>query len=263
MKKALKKIQAKFIKTTVLYETVIENTAYRVVEKTSVLPWYADRRAICFKSPNEPEKVYIHSMIYHSKRKRYQPVFYAPQKISECWHNVFKPNNALILGVGGGAVPRFFALNFPEMKITGVEYCEEFIEIAYKYFFISEISDRFSLIHGDAYDYIINNKNDEKQDIVFVDIFNAASIPCETFSEEFVNGLYENTSSDSLVIFNLLTLNKDDAVSFAKGIKAPFNKKILIFNNATVTLALIKTADIEKMSAFNKEIHIFDDVVEI
>lgn len=33
MKKALKKLQSKFVKTTVLNETVIGGTTYRVVEK--------------------------------------------------------------------------------------------------------------------------------------------------------------------------------------------------------------------------------------
>lgn len=263
LKRKLKKIQSRFIKTTVLYETVIDGKFYRVIEKTSILPWYKDRRAICFKEPAEHDRVYVYSMILNSKRARYQPVFVAPQKIIEAWHGLFKPKKALVLGTAGGTVPRFIALNFPEMQTVGVEYCRDIIEIAKEYFFLSQISDRFTLLEGDAFDYVINKKIPEKQDVVFVDIFDGVSIPCKVFSEEFLNSLYECTGKDSVIIFNLLTLGGDSAAEFAKGIKAKFAKKILVLNGNTVTLVLAKSENGEKLNAFSEKIHIFDSVIEL
>lgn len=262
MKKALRKLQSKFVKTTVLNETVIGGTTYRVVEKTSILPWYKNKRAICFKSPQEPNRVYVHSMIYNTLKAHYQPTLIVPQKLIEFWHRHYKPQNALILGAAGCTVPRFIALNFPEMQTVGIEYCSEFIEMANKYFFISQISDRFTLLEGDAFNYVINKRSSEKQDIIFVDVFDKTSIPEELFSEEFLNSLYEQTNEDSLIIFNLLTLNKEKAKSFANSIKAPFSKKILIFNGNSVMLALVKSTDSRKTDDFFREIHIFDSIVE-
>lgn len=263
LKKTLKKIQARFVRTTVLNETVINNMPYRVVEKTSVLPWYRNSRALCFKTPDEPNKVYIHSRIFHSKKAHYQPALVVPQKVIELWHNLFNPKRALVLGAAGCTLPRFIALNFPEMQTVGIEYCPEFIELAKKYFFISQISGRFSLVQGDAFDYVINKKIPEKQDVIFVDIFNKSSIPDELFSEEFMNGLYEETNPDSLIVFNLLTLNRDDAAEFAKGITPPFNKKALILNSNSLMLILVKSTDGEKLNTFFEGIHIFDSVIEI
>lgn len=262
MKNALRKIQKKFIKTTVLNETVIGDTVYRVIEKTSFLPWYQNRRAICFKSAEEPKKVYIHSMIYNSPKVHYQPVLVVPQKVTELWHKQFGAKRALVLGAAGCTVPRFIALNFPEMQTVGIEYCHEFVEIANKYFLLSQINDRFTLIEGDAFDYVINRKFTEKQDIIFVDVFNSLSVPSEVFSEEFINRLYEETNSDSLVIINLLTLKKDAAEDFANGIKTPFDKKALILNGQTVTLLLAKSEDSEKMKGFFENINIFDSLEE-
>ncbi len=262
MKKALKKIQNKFVKTTVLNETVIEDTVYRVVEKTCFLPWYHNRRAICFKSAEEPKKVYIHSMIYNSPKVHYQPVLAVPQKVTELWHKQFEPKKALVLGAAGCTVPRFIALNFPEMQTVGIEYCREFVEIANEYFLLSQISDRFTLVEGDAFDYVINKKITEKQDIIFVDVFNSPSVPDEVFSDEFLNGLYEETNPDSLVIINLLTLEKDAAENFANGIKEPYDRKALILNGQTVTLLLAKSKNSEKLNSFFESIHIFDSVEE-
>lgn len=263
LKKSLKKIQSKFIKTTVLNETVIDNLPYRVVDKTSFLPWYKNRRALCFKNPDEPHRIYVHSMIYHSKRSHYQPTLIIPQKVIEAWHNVYKVKNALMLGAAGCTVPRFIALNFPEMTTVGIEYCPEFIELANKYFFISEISDRFSLVQGDAYDYVKNPNVSSKSDVVFVDIFSEYSIPNETFSDEFINALYEITSSDAVIIFNLLSLNQDDAVVFAKGIKASFSRKTVICKNERVTLVLVKSTDSEKSKRFSDRLHTLGDITEI
>lgn len=262
MKKVLKKIRNKFIKTTVLNETVIEGTVYRVIEKTNILPSYSNRRAICFKTPDEPNRVYIHSMIYLNEKMHYQPVLIIPQKIIELWHSSFEPKNALVLGAAGCAVPRFIAFNYPEMKTVGIEYCPEFIEMANKYFFTDRISDRFSLILGDAFDYVINKKCPEKQDIVFVDIFDKDSIPENTFSQEFINGLYEITSDNSAVIFNLLTLNEKDAELFADGIKAPFTQKTVVSRNGRTTLVLAKSTDEKKLDAFMDGIHTVGDVTE-
>lgn len=263
MKKTLKKIQAKFIKTTVLNETVIDNLPYRVVDKTSPLPWYKNRRAICFKNPDEPYKVYIHSMVFHSKRSHYQPVIIIPQKIIEVWHNAFKPKRALVLGAAGCTVPRFIAQNFSEMTTVGIEYCPEFVELANKYFFISEISDRFSLVQGDAFDFILNQKITSKPDVIFVDIFNESSIPNETFSDAFINALYETASSDAVIIFNLLSTSKEDAAAFTKEIKAPFSGKTVIYKDGRSTLILVKSTDSEKIKTFSDKIHTFGDIIEI
>lgn len=262
MKKILKKIRNKFIKTAVLNETVIDGTVYRVIEKTSILPSYNGRRAICFKTPDEPNSVYFHSMIYLDEKKHYQPALITPQKIIELWHKSFEPKNALVLGAAGCAVPRFIAFNYPEMKTVGIEYCPEFIEMANKYFFTDRISDRFSLTLGDAFDYVINKKSPEKQDIIFVDVFDKNSIPENTFSEEFINGLYEITSDNSAVIFNLLTLNEKDADLFAEGIKAPFTRKTVVCNNGRTTLVLAKSTDGKKLDAFMDGIHTVGDVTE-
>ncbi len=263
MKKVLKKIRNKFIKTTVLNETVIEGTVYRVIEKTNILPSYSNRRAICFKTPDEPNRVYIHSMIYLNEKKHYQPVLIIPQKIIELWHSSFEPKNALVLGAAGCAVPRFIAFNYPEIKTVGIEYCPEFVEMANKYFFTDRISDRFSLVLGDAFDYVINKKNAEKQDIIFVDIFDKDSIPETAFSEEFINGLYEMTSDNSVVIFNLLELNKEDAVSFAKEIKTPFTRKTVVCNNGRTALLFAKSTDEKKLNVFSDGIHTIGDITEI
>lgn len=134
--------------------------------------------------------------------------------------------------------------------------------MANKYFFISQINDRFTLLEGDAFDYVINKRSSEKQDIIFVDVFDKTSIPEELFSEEFLNSLDEQTNEDSLIIFNLLTLNKEKAKSFANTIKVPFSKKILIFNGNAVMLALVKSTDSRKTDDFFGEIHIFDSIVE-
>lgn len=251
IKQTLKKY---LIKTNVLEEFILDGILYRVVERKSVVPWYKTRRALCFKDNGAS---YIYSVITLDKKARYQPYLLGHQKIIELWNSHFDSKNTLILGCAGCAVPRFIAFNFPEMKTTGIEYCSKLIDVAKKYFYADKLSDRFALVHGDAFDYVINKKYTEKQDIIFVDLFSGSKIPENVFSGEFLNSLYECTNENGIVIFNLLSLKKEDTVTFAKNSAPDVFKKAIIFKDKKSILVLAKSQNDEKLNVF------FDDLQDI
>lgn len=249
MKRFLKKILSKFIKTKVLDEINVNGTTYRVVEKTCPFPFYKNKRALVFKMPGK-NITFIHSMIYLNKRKKIQPTMWLPQKIIELWGKSFDVEKTLCLGAAGCAVPRFIAHSFPKSYTIGVEYVPEFVEIAKKYFLLDEIEKQFKLELGDAFKFVKNEELKNTQDLIFVDVFDDENVPDEVFSNEFLENLFNCLNDNSVAVFNLLTYSPSGAQKFAQSIKTPFDIKAVVVKNRRTALVLAKTKNEEKCKEF-------------
>ena len=249
MKKLVKKIYDKFTSYKTFEEVALNGITYRVVEKKNSLSPKKTERALVFKKP-DGNKMFFHSKIYTHSKKIFQPHGVDFQNFFDCWGKYFQVENALVLGCAGCTIPRFLAFRFPKCKIIGIEYEEKFIELAKKYFLIDEIKNNFTLLHGDAFAFMREYAFEEKQDIVFVDVFSENQCPEEVFSKEFIKNLFDKTSKNALVVFNLLGKSADEVLSFSKSINENFNKNHVIASGGKTYLLLIKTEDDEKANAF-------------
>lgn len=259
LKKIIKKVQRKLTKITVLDRIFIDESEYRVIETTSILPSIKNKRSLSFKKDG---RIYHHSVIHLNSKYHFQPSYPIPQKIISTWSNSNQINNALVLGCAGCTIPRFLALHFPKSHTTGVEISEEFIDIAKKYFLIDEISDRFEIIHSDAFEYVKENSPKQKQNIIYVDIFDNNKLIDELFSDDFIKALSNYADDNSIVIFNLLGKSVPEITRFAENIGLSYNGKYVISpiqeEIPTNFLALVKTDSEKNIADFEERLKSLD-----
>jgi transcriptional regulator of NAD metabolism len=68
--------------------------------------------------------------------------------------------------------------------------------------------------------------------------------------KEFIKNLFDNTSENALVLFNLLGKNKEDVLRFIESINEPFGRKLVLDRDGKVCLLLIKSQKTDKVDAF-------------
>lgn len=249
----LKKVKSKSIKRTIVDEFEIDGVPHRVVDYTSWIPNYKNRRELVFKVGDGNCK-YIHSSIYLSPKQHFQPIFRMPQDIAFSWNQSFSAKNALVLGCAGCTFPRFYALKYPDSKIIGVELSEKLVDVARKHFLLDEIDKQFDLYCDDAFKFVEEYEFKEKQDIVFVDIFAYNQLPSNIFSEKFLKSLYDCTNENSVIMFNFLKEDYSGIISFAKNIHLPFDKKLVVCANERCYLLLIRSEDENKTADFENRL---------
>lgn len=248
MKKILRKLKSKFVRHEILEEFTLDNTVYRVIERKNLLKPTKNQRALAFKVKGN-SALWFHSKIYVNPKQIFQPYAKWFQDIFDSWGKQFGVENALVLGCAGCAIPRFLAFRF-KCKIIGVEYIEKFVEIANKHFLLDEIKNNFTLIQGDGFAFIKDYAFENKQDIIFVDMFDENQFLEDAFSKEFIKNLFDKTSENSLVLFNLLGKNKEEVLRFIESINEQFNRKLVMERGGKVCLLLIKSQNNEETNAF-------------
>lgn len=98
----------------------------------------------------------------------------------------FKPNNILLLGVGGGSAAKYLHHRWPQTNIIGVEIDPEVIRIAKQYFSADDLPN-FSIINDDAINFISKISGD--YDIVMVDCYQGDQIPKELENLKLIDRL--------------------------------------------------------------------------
>lgn len=164
-------------------------------------------RQLAFKSDEMPF-YYLHSAIYKDLITIHQPIYEVPQKIFDLYGEYLENCSALVLGCAGCSIPRYFAIKYPNCNITGVEYSDLMISIAKKYFYIDDFSDRFNLIHKDAFEFVKHIHN-RKFNMVFVDLFDNSEMCLSLFDDVFFSNLSKIVMDFSVTVFNLLDIPKE------------------------------------------------------
>jgi hypothetical protein len=108
------------------------------------------------------------------------------------------PSNALVLGLGGGIVPLFLGdksqLNY---TIDAVELDKGIASFAREYFFLN---DAVNVIEDDARRFL--NANEQKYDLIVMDIFNGEIAPSHVLSLEALNQVKKSLSGQGFVVIN-------------------------------------------------------------
>jgi spermidine synthase len=95
-----------------------------------------------------------------------------------------KPDNALLLGFGGGSVSEILLNDYEfDIPIKAVEYDQEVISLYEKYF-KDDPGENIDLIHAEAYDYILQSS--EKFALIVIDLFIDTDTPTRFSGERFM-----------------------------------------------------------------------------
>ena len=97
---------------------------------------------------------------------------------------VFNPNirRVLVIGLGGGTVPKRFVRDYPSVKVDAVEIDAAVIRIAKRYFYVEE-GPRLKLHEADGRQFL--RRTDQKWDLILLDAYYADTVPFFLTTREF------------------------------------------------------------------------------
>lgn len=129
----------------------------------------------------------------------------------------YKPHskNELLIGLGGGSIPKFSLANRPNENVDAVDIDPEVINVAEKYFNMPKDS-RLKTHAVDGRMYLQDKK--QKYDVIMIDAYNRLSIPYHLTTKEFFEELSTALKPDGVVIFNIVSSVEGEYSKFFKSV---------------------------------------------
>lgn len=115
------------------------------------------------------------------------------------------PEKVLFVGMGGANMPTYLRKHYPETQIDIVELDGDIPAIAEKYFGFAPDSITRVFIE-DGRKFIDETK--EKYDIVFLDVYDAETIPPQFTTQEFFHNVRKCLTNDGVLSVNLANLGE-------------------------------------------------------
>jgi len=117
-----------------------------------------------------------------------------------------KPSKVLIIGLGGGALPRAITRYIPDVLIDVVEIDPGVVDVAEKFFFFTP-GDNIKIHISDGRTFIqkaAEKDSDKKYDMIIIDAFNSSSTPEHLLTKEFLKELTFILDPEGVVSANVL-----------------------------------------------------------
>jgi len=121
-----------------------------------------------------------------------------------------QPQRILVLGLGGGVIPREMRYYFPSTEIDVVEIDPEIQQVA-KQFFAFRDDNKLKVHIGDGRMFIKKQLRRDpvpKYDLVILDAFNSDYIPFHLMTKEFLEEIKGVLAEDGVVIANVFYSNR-------------------------------------------------------
>jgi spermidine synthase len=126
------------------------------------------------------------------------------------------PAHIVQLGLGAASLTKFCYKHFPRSKITAIELNPAVIEICRSKFYLPPDDKRLSVIAMDAMEYVTNNANHSRVDILQVDLYDAQAEKPALDSPEFYQACADCLSPEGMMTVNLFC----DAPDHSKNIES-------------------------------------------
>lgn len=135
------------------------------------------------------------------------------------------PRNALFIGLGVGALPKFLHKHRPDCRITVVEISEEVLAVAQMHFKLPPLGMNFNVEIACGADYMASTKR--TFDLIMVDGFDGKAKVGPLNSSAFYLTLKSRLNPDGMAVFNLLS-NQKDLEPNQRRLQEAFNDNLLI-----------------------------------
>ncbi len=83
------------------------------------------------------------------------------------------PKRALVIGLGGGSLTKFLLHHYPNCLVDVIEFRQDVIDVAHRYFQVPRDSERLTIIKGDGYEELqsLFFSGDAEYDLVLADAY--------------------------------------------------------------------------------------------
>jgi spermidine synthase len=162
------------------------------------------------------------------------------------------PSRILMIGLGGGVLPRFLNEVYPDITIDVVEVDARVTELARRYFNFKE-SPHLRVFEDDGRAFI--KQCGRKYDMVFLDAFKGGAVPFHLKTVEFYREIAQSLKEEGILVTNLYGKSNTLKPRDRKTLESVFHR-ISFFEDAervaTVCLAMLgdKGADLEALRKY-------------
>ena len=110
------------------------------------------------------------------------------------------PRRALMIGLGGGSLAKFFHRNLPRLRTHAVEYDDRVIATARSLFHVPPDDARLVVEHGDGIEALAP----ECCDLLVVDGFEDESLPEALVSQDFFDAAWGSLEEPGVLVMNCM-----------------------------------------------------------
>lgn len=133
--------------------------------------------------------------------------------------------DVLVLGLGGGSVPKYIHYHLPRVKVRAVEIDPRVIRIARSHFETPEDDERFCIIEGDGAQYL--REHPATTQVLMLDAYGSDGIPTELCTQEFFDSCLTALQDDGICLFNLWGSDRNFDV-YLQRIERSFEGRVLV-----------------------------------
>ena len=112
-----------------------------------------------------------------------------------------KTKKVLIIGLGGGSIPKKYQKEFPSLEMDVAEVDPEVIQVAKKYFFLKE-EKNLRVYPQDGRLFL--TRTPQRYDLILLDAYNTDTIPFHLTTREFFQTAERKLSSDGVMVINII-----------------------------------------------------------
>ncbi|MFC7419611.1 transferase spermidine synthase [Iodobacter arcticus] len=110
------------------------------------------------------------------------------------------PKHVLIVGLGGGSLPKYCYRYLPDCKVSTLEISENVIALRDE-FLIPRDNERFTIIQTDAVDYITQGL--AEADVIMLDAYDEEGLPAVLATESYYDHCRMALSEQGVLVINL------------------------------------------------------------
>ncbi len=111
-----------------------------------------------------------------------------------------EPRDILIVGLGGGSLPKYCYREFPDARITALEINPDVIALR-DAFLIPPDGERFRIVPADGGEYLAGS--DVHADVIMLDAYDAAGLPDGLCSQAFYSDCWKALGDRGVLVVNL------------------------------------------------------------
>ena len=112
-----------------------------------------------------------------------------------------RARDILMIGLGGGSIPKQMWRDFPNLQLKVVELDPEVVKVAYRYFHLPR-HPRIDVEVADGRQFLVRNA--DRYDVIAIDAYFSDSVPFHLTTREFYELVRERLNPGGVVVVNII-----------------------------------------------------------
>ncbi len=133
--------------------------------------------------------------------------------------------DVVIVGLGGGSLPKYIHRHLPQMRVTVVELNPAVLNAARSHFHLPADDERLNVVLGDGTVYI--REHASSMDALMLDAYDSDGLPSALSSQEFYDSCFDALTPDGILVVNLWGSDKRFDV-YLQRIEQSFDGRVLM-----------------------------------